>query len=85
MSKFTIYQLLPRLFGNTNESCVPNSILLVNGCGKFNDITEEVIIKIKELGITHIWYTGIIEHATCTDYSSNGVTKDCCSVVKGVA
>jgi glycosidase len=67
-AKFIIYQLLPRIFGNTNSNCVPNSSIAVNGCGKFNDITSEILNDLKNLGVTHIWYTGIIEHATKTDY-----------------
>lgn len=83
--KFIIYQLLPRVFGNTNEFCVPNSSIDINGCGKFNDINDTVIERIKSLGVTHIWYTGIIEHATCTDYSNYGIPSNNHSYVKGVA
>jgi hypothetical protein len=34
-----------------------------NGCRKFSDITPKTRTEIKNLGITHVWYTGIIEHA----------------------
>ncbi|MEG1547086.1 MAG: alpha-amylase family glycosyl hydrolase, partial [Bacteroides sp.] len=41
--------------------------------------------EIKKLGITHIWYTGIIEHATQTDYTKQGIVSDHPAVVKGKA
>jgi len=83
--KFIIYQVLPRLFGNTNENCVPNSSLELNGSGKFSDFDTKTLKSIKELGCTHIWFTGIIEHATKTDYSSYGIFKDNPTLVKGEA
>lgn len=83
--KFVIYQLLPRLFGNTNDVCIPNSFSDVNGCGKLADITPEVICSIKELGCTHIWFTGVLEHATQTDYLAYGIPPDPAPVVKGKA
>lgn len=83
--KLIIYQLLPRLFTNTNSNCVPNGTIEQNGCGKLNDITETVLNSIATLGITHIWYTGVIEHATKTDYSSFGIRPDNPHIVKGNA
>lgn len=83
--KFIIYQVLPRLFGNTNDNCVPNSSLELNGSGKFSDFDTKTLKSIKELGCTHIWFTGIIEHATKTDYSSYGIFKDNPTLVKGEA
>ena len=41
MEKIIIYQVLPRLFGNTTEKCVPNGTLKENGVGKFSDFTPE--------------------------------------------
>ncbi len=85
VAKPVIYQMLPRLFSNTVENCVPNGDISQNGCGKLNDITPDVLKKIKELGITHVWYTGIIEHAHATDYTAYGITPDNPTVVKGKA
>ena len=85
MEKIIIYQVLPRLFGNINENCVPNGTLLENGVGKFSDFTPERLKEIKGLGTTHIWYTGVIEHATATDYSDFGIKPDNRFVVKGLA
>ena len=80
-----IYQLLPRLFGNKNENCIPNGTIEQNGVGKMNDITPTVLNAIKDLGVTHIWYTGVIEHSHKTDYSKYGIKKDNPHVVKGNA
>lgn len=80
-----IYQVLPRLFGNRNLTNKPNGTIEENGCGKLADFTPEALLSIKKLGVTHIWYTGIIEHATQTDYSAYGIVRDCADVVKGLA
>ena len=83
--KPVIYQLLPRLFSNTCETCVPNGDIEQNGVGKLNDITPRVLKSIKDLGVTHVWYTGVIEHAHTTDYSQYGIVRDNPYVVKGKA
>lgn len=81
-----IYQLFPRLFTNTNTACIPNGTLAQNGVGKMNQITDTVLQGIKQLGVTHIWYTGLIEHATKTDYTAEGIVPaDNPYVVKGEA
>ena len=80
-----IYQLFPRLFTNTCAECVPNGTIEQNGVGKMNQINDKVLKSIKELGVTHVWYTGVIEHATKTDYSAFGINKDNPHVVKGNA
>ncbi len=83
--KPVIYQLLVRLFGNKNASNVFYGKIDENGCGKFNDISNQAILSIKELGVTHIWFTGVIEHAVCNDYSNYGINKDNPSAIKGRA
>ena len=84
--KPVIYQLFPRLFTNTVKDCVPNGTIEQNGVGKMNRITDRVLQAIKELGVTHVWYTGIIEHATKTDYTEQGIVPaDNPYVVKGEA
>ncbi|NDP21761.1 MAG: alpha-amylase [Paludibacter sp.] len=85
MSKFVIYQILPRLFANTNSTNKHNGTIEENGCGKFNFFTPKALKEIKSLGVTHVWYTGIIEHATQTDYTSFGIQMDHPAVVKGKA
>jgi glycosidase len=84
-SKIVIYQLLPRLFTNTVTHPVSNGDIDTNGCGKLNDITSNVLREIKTLGATHVWFTGIIEHATQTDYTAFGIAKDHAAIVKGKA
>ncbi|MDD6210273.1 MAG: alpha-amylase family glycosyl hydrolase [Bacteroidales bacterium] len=84
-NKIVIYQVFPRLFGNDNDTCVKNGTLQQNGSGKFSDFTHEALKAISELGVTHIWYTGVIEHATKTDYTRFGIRPDHPAVVKGNA
>lgn len=87
MSKdnLVIYQLLPRLFGNSNTTNKPYGTIEQNGSGKFNDITDKALDGLKELNVDYVWYTGIIAHASLTDYSSYGIAKDDADVVKGRA
>lgn len=83
--KINVYQAFTRLFGNTNTTNKPWGTLEENGVGKFNDFTDEALEAIKDLGITHIWYTGVLHHAMVTDYSEIGIPGDDPDVVKGRA
>ncbi len=83
--KLIIYQLLPRLFSNTKTQNKTYGSIEENGVGKFNDINDKALQEIKKMGFTHIWYTGVIEHASMTDYSAFGITPDDPDVVKGRA
>jgi len=78
-----IYQLFVRHFGNANESRIPDGSLQENGCGKFIDINDEALKQIKEMGFTHVWLTGILEHASGTYYL--GREADPPSLLKGKA
>ncbi len=78
-----IYQLMVRHFGNTNETRKTNGTLAENGCGKFNDINDAALSSIKNLGITHIWLTGVLEQASSTSYP--GRPADNPILVKGKA
>lgn len=82
-SKFVIYQVFTRLFGNDRDSCVHNGTIEENGCGKFSDFSNLALKKIKEKGVTHIWYTGVIEHASKTEYV--GIPSTHPAIVKGNA
>jgi glycosidase len=84
-TKISIYQVLPRLFGNKNTRCKPNGTLEENSVGKFADFTPKALQEIRDLGITHIWYTGIIQHAKLTSYEKYGIPKDHPALVKGRA
>ncbi len=83
--KIIIYQVFTRLFGNSNPRCKNNGSLEENGCGKMADFTTKALNEIKHLGATHIWYTGIIEHATQTSYTRHGIKPDHPAIVKGKA
>ncbi len=83
--KLIIYQLFPRVFTNTNGNCVPWGTFEQNGSGKLNDISSTVLKSIKNLGVNCLWLTGVIEHATKTDFSKYGITPDNPNVVKGEA
>jgi glycosidase len=83
--KIIIYQLMPRWFTNSSAENVFNGTLEQNGVGKLNDIKTTALRSIKALGATHVWYTGIIEHATKSDYSTFGIKSSNDQVVKGKA
>nr|WP_129729345.1 alpha-amylase family glycosyl hydrolase [Parabacteroides goldsteinii] len=83
--KMIIYQVFPRWFGNSTFPLVKNGSITENGVGKFSAFTPTALAKIKELGTTHVWYTGVIEHATQTDYTVYQIRKDHSAVVKGKA
>ncbi|MEI6946952.1 alpha-amylase family glycosyl hydrolase [Paraflavisolibacter sp. H34] len=84
-NKLVIYQLLVRLFGNKNTANKFYGSKEANGTGKFNDITGKALDELKKMGVSHVWYTGVIEHATMTDYSAYGIAPDDPDVVKGRA
>ncbi|MBK0381030.1 alpha-amylase family protein [Mucilaginibacter segetis] len=83
--KLIIYQLLPRLFGNVKSTNKVNGSVEENGVGKLNDITDKALAEINKMGFSHVWYTGVIEHATMTDHSRYGIKADDPDVVKGRA
>jgi glycosidase len=83
--KMVVYQMMRRLFGNTTTTNKPFGTIEENGVGKMNDINEAALKGIKELSVTHVWYTGIIEHALLTDYTKFGIPLDDADVVKGRA
>ncbi|MDY4186095.1 MAG: alpha-amylase family glycosyl hydrolase, partial [Sodaliphilus sp.] len=84
-SKIIIYQLFPRLFTNTQPNPVFNGTIAQNGAGKMNQIDTRVLNSLRDLGVTHVWYTGIVQHASKTDYSAYGIHKSNPHVVKGNA
>lgn len=85
MEKVIIYQVFTRLNGNRNTTRKENGTLEENGSGKMADFTSKVLKDISQMGITHIWYTGIIRHATQTDYSKYGIPRQHPAIVKGRA
>ena len=83
--KKVIYQVFTRLFGNENTRNKPWGTLEENGVGKFEDFDDKALKAIRDLGVSHIWYTGVLHHAMVTDYSAFGISNDDPDVVKGRA
>ena len=90
--KIVIYQVLPRLFGNKGRKAshrakgnTQNGTIEENGVGKFSMFTPKVLKGLKDFGYTHVWYTGVLDHATQTDYSEIGQPANHRAVVKGKA
>lgn len=78
-----IYQLLPRLFGNTCVTRKPNGTIAENGVGKFADLNATALDSLKEMGFTHLWLTGVIEQASGTAYPERPA--DSADILKGIA
>lgn len=78
-----IYQLFVRHFSNMDVDGVPWGDKERNGCGTFDGVTREGLGKLVDMGITHVWLTGILRHATRTSYP--GIEGQPESIVKGIA
>jgi glycosidase len=85
VEKVIIYQIFTRLFGNRNVTRKVDGTVAENGCGKLADFTPKVLKDIAQMGVSHVWYTGVIRHATQTDYSKFGIPRQHAAVVKGKA
>ena len=83
--KVIIYQVFTRLFGNRNTTRKEWGTVAENGTGKFADFDAAALKALKKTGVSHIWYTGVIRHATQTDYSRYGIPAQHPAVVKGKA
>lgn len=83
--KLVVYQIYTRLFGNLKTTNKFYGSIEENGTGKFNDINDKALQALKKFGVSHVWFTGIIEHATMTDYTKFGIPQDNPLVVKGIA
>lgn len=84
-NKIVIYQMMVRIFGNDNTTNVFNGTREQNGCGTMSDVTPEALQSIKRLGANYVWYTGILQQATKTDWSAYGLPQQNVAVVKGNA
>ena len=80
-----VYQIFTRLFGNRNTTLKEWGTIAENGCGKMNGFDATVLKRIKSLGVTHVWYTGVLRHATQTGYTAYGIPSQHAEVVKGRA
>ncbi len=80
-----IYQIFTRLFGNRNTTCKEWGAVAENGSAKLNNIDSQVLKRIKSMGVTHVWFTGVVRHASQTDYTAYGIPVQNAEVVKGCA
>lgn len=78
-----IYQLFVRHFSNFTQGGVPWGSREQNGCGSFNGITDAALEQIARMGVTHLWFTGVLRHATQTPHE--GLPADPACIVKGIA
>lgn len=83
--RLIVYQFFPRILTNSKENPVRWGTIDENGSGKFNHLTPKVLRSIKSLGVNTLWLTGVIEHATKSDFTAHGIPKDHPAVVKGEA
>nr|WP_157576632.1 alpha-amylase family glycosyl hydrolase [Pseudoalteromonas rubra] len=84
-TKPVVYQVFTRLFGNTNSNNIPWGTKAQNGVGKFADFTPKALAEIKAMGVSHVWYTGVLHHGLVGDYTKYGISVDDPDVVKGRA
>ena len=59
-----IYQIFTRLYGNENHTNQIGGTIEMNGCAKIKNITAAQLNRISDFGFTHVWFTGLLEHAT---------------------
>lgn len=71
------------LWGNTNLNPQKNGNSFTNGTTKFIDVSNKALDCLYVKGFTHLYATGIIEHATKEDYTMLGIPLDHPSIVKG--
>ena len=81
--KIIVYQMMFHLWGNTNENPIKNGSLEENGVTKFSDVSNKALQVLKEKGYTHLYMTGLIEHATMEDFTDLGIPLDNPQVIKG--
>ena len=85
MEKAVIYQIFTRVCCNSGGQNIPGGDISTNGSGKLNSYTPTVLDSIRSMGVTHIWFTGLIAHASCTGYKEFGIPQSHPETVKGVA
>lgn len=83
--KHVVYQMMFHLWGNQNTAVKRNGSAAENGVTKFKDISTKGLQALKKKGYSHLYTTGILEHATMEDFSAFGSPLDHPQVVKGRA
>jgi len=81
--KLIIYQMMFHLWGNKNTTNKLNGSAEENGVTKFKDLNDLAIQKLKQFGYSHLYMTGLLEHATMEDFTAIGIPNDHPDVVKG--
>ncbi len=80
-----LYQLVVRHFGNHDGANVTDGTLEENGVGTFADIDDRALSRLGDMGITHVYLTGVLRQATRTDWSEIGLPPDDPDILKGRA
>jgi glycosidase len=83
--KHVVYQMMFHLWGNQQTQVKRNGSASENGVTKFKDISEKGLKALKKKGYSHLYTTGILEHATMEDLTAYGSPLDHPHVVKGRA
>ena len=83
--KHVVYQMMFHLWGNQNTNVKRNGSAAENGVTKFKDVSTKGLQALKKKGYSHLYTTGILEHATMEDFSAFGSPLDHPQVVKGRA
>ena len=78
-----IYQLFVRHFSNHSRGNKPWGTREENGCGTFDGVTDAALEALAQMGVTHLWLTGVLRHATQTPHEGLPAHPSC--VVKGIA
>lgn len=83
--KHVVYQMMFHLWGNENTNVKRNGSAAENGVTKFKDVSTKGLQALRKKGYSHLYTTGILEHATMEDFSAFGSPMDHPQVVKGRA
>ncbi len=78
-----IYQLFVRHFSNFKAGNTPWGTREENGCGSFNAVTDAALEQLARMGVTHLWLTGVLRHATRSVHEVMPADPAC--IVKGMA
>ena len=83
--KHIVYQMMFHLWGNQNTQVKRHGSAAENGVTKFKDLSSKGLQALKKKGYSHLYTTGILEHATMEDFTAFGSPLDHPQVVKGRA
>lgn len=78
-----IYQLFVRHFANFTPGGVKWGTREQNGCGTFAAVNDAALEALARMGVTHLWLTGVLRHATQSSHP--GLPPHPACVVKGIA